>query len=101
MNNTDLLTAITYGEIAVGVALVTYLLWRQTIRKVEGPLTPVEALGFCVAILYFCLANAVQQDWTAVGMWVVVAAICGGRWWRLRTLDERRRLGLFEPPSPD
>ena len=101
MNNIDLLTAITYGEIAVGVALVAYLLWRQTIRKATGPLTLTEALGFGAAILYFGVANAVQRDWTAVGMWLVVTAICGGRWWRLRTLDQKRRLGLFEPPSPD
>ncbi|QDV79712.1 hypothetical protein [Botrimarina mediterranea] len=94
----DLITATKYAEVAVGVGLVLYVLWRQTIQKRSGPTTAVENFGWAVVVLFFCAANALQRDWIGVGMWIVLAGLFYVRW---RRESGAPKPGLFEPPSPD
>lgn len=94
----DLVSATRYAEMAVGIGLVTYMLWRQTIQKQTGPPTFAEKAGLAIVVLIFCGANAIQEDWLGVGMWLVVAVLFYARW---RREAAATKPGLFEPPSPD
>lgn len=97
----DLPTALQYAKFAVGIGLVAYVLRRQIFRKAKGPLTPAEVLGVLPFLFFLGVVNAFERDWVGVGMCVVLAAIYFVRWRHLRAASESRRLGLFEPPSPD
>lgn len=94
----DLVSATRYAEMAVGIGLVTYMLWRQTIQKQTGPPVLSEKVGLAIVVLIFCGANAIQEDWLGVGMWLVVAVLFYARW---RRGAAATKPGLFEPPSPD